>query len=203
MQGHHLGDFSRRPIRLYGSFEIRRFHTSWGWYFIPLFTGFLSHPRWLFGISEPSTVWPCFRPRHPSSSSSSMWPRSSLSSTIIKVATKNPHQPPLIPPPPVHHIEISLDKHTQAIPSQCSPILNSQWLRPIPVTDHALIIHQSNVQPALAPHPPTPANCVPRNNWPYPPNVKKRPKLFHLRRKRQIEFVVSSLISGCLCLCSL
>ena len=26
-------------------------------FFVPLFTRFYHHPRWLFGISEPSTVW--------------------------------------------------------------------------------------------------------------------------------------------------
>ena len=36
-------------------FRIPAF-TSWGCSFIPLFTGFFIHPRWLFGISEPPTV---------------------------------------------------------------------------------------------------------------------------------------------------
>ena len=30
--------------------------TTWGWYFIPLFTSFFKIPGWLLGISEPSTV---------------------------------------------------------------------------------------------------------------------------------------------------
>ena len=32
--------------------------TSWGWWFIPWFTGCFLNPRWLFGIPEPSTVAP-------------------------------------------------------------------------------------------------------------------------------------------------
>ena len=40
-------------------------NTSWGWQFIPSFTRFYHHPRWLLGISsidnmEPATCWVCF-----------------------------------------------------------------------------------------------------------------------------------------------
>ena len=39
--------------------ELRGF-TSWYGKHIPLFTGYYHHPRWLFGISEPWTVWLCY-----------------------------------------------------------------------------------------------------------------------------------------------
>ena len=128
MQGHHLGDFSRRPIRLMATRNPARTPVEVGTLSHYL-QGFWSHPRWLFGISEPSRVWAMFSGPAPIiliifQCDHGHHCRQTITKSSNKKILTNP---PLIAPPPTSfqsHRKISLDKHTQAIPSQC--FLNSE-----------------------------------------------------------------------------